>query len=108
MPIRGDVLVEGGGLHGLTAQLFRLDVPDRACRKLHNCRLSKLRGRHLLIEGVEDVTNDQGAMRHQQIWWCRQPRDGSTAAPFDPHPPSAVRHDPSYGASPFRVPTSVG
>lgn len=98
MPIRGDVSILRGGIAGDMATLVRLiDAPGKPCRTLRSARAVPMRGRHLMIEGIEQVRDDRGGtMNHRQVWWCRLPRDGESAGPFDPDPPSAVQRDPSY------------
>lgn len=98
MPIRGDVSIVRGGIDGDTATLVRLsDGPGKPCRTLRRVTAAPMRGRHLMIEGIEQVSDANGStMNNRQVWWCRLPKGGEDAAPLDPDPPTAVRRDPSY------------
>lgn len=95
MPLRGEVSVRGGGIHGLIATLERLDVPGSPARTLYTCRITVLRGPHLVLSGVEEMADHLGGIRQRQAWWCRTP-SGPRPRPYDPNPPSPVRRDPSY------------
>ena len=97
MPLRGDVRIDDGGIHGLTATLVRADMPDsRPAWVLHSVRTGRMRGNHWLLTGIEEAPDPTGyLMRERQTWWCRRPGSGGPM-PFDPEPPSAVPRDPTY------------
>lgn len=94
LPLRGDVAIAGGGIHGLTATLTCAGAAE-PMRNLANCRLTHLRGEHLVISGIEEIRDGESSLREVQSWWCRLPT-GGTPGPFDPHPPSVVKRDKSY------------
>jgi hypothetical protein len=73
-PMRVDLSIERGGIHGTTAYLAKPGGDELLCRPLLNCRVVPLRGDSMIVSGVHE-TQGPGEPRllPQHAWWCRLP-----------------------------------